>query len=472
MTAAADDAVVHDPGPGARGPMDHLGPDVLVLARPREGDADELRGGAGSLQIRARHLPRPARAEVDVDPLDGRTLVDDRPLRDEVVDAFREVLQRDVPHAGTRHRQDLDRGDVQLVGRVYGRGAPLDVRDVGAAIRNEDVPLERLDAGVVVPDLRLERHLDPDVGRDVQERPPGPQRGVQRCEGMVVRRHDGREMRLHEIGESREGRRHPEEPNVLGFEALPHAAVGLLGSGECTEARGPRRLALLDRDRRRRCIRADHAVEVDLPQERGPRGHTLGPERLEAPQPQAEHPIGLVAALRQGRDRVRARPRADREASTILRTGRPAEVGGRHSHSRDTVSVFASSAASSVCQGRLAHFTRTGNSQTPDRTVSLPRDASTGSSGRAVTILWNRWNSACASAVDLPLTASVISDAEAFEIAQPWPTNATSAIVPPSTRRYTVTRSPQSGLWPTAFALASGSSWKLRGLLLWSRIVS
>src|SRR2546430_5619105 len=57
-------------------------------------------------------------------------------------------------------------------------------------------------------------------------------------------------------------------------------------------------------------------------------------------------------------------------------------------------------------RSRLAHFTRTGNSHTPERTASLPRDpVSTGSPGRPVTILRNFSNNSCACAFDFPFTA-------------------------------------------------------------------
>ena len=46
----------------------------------------------------------------------------------------------------------------------------------------------------------------------------------------------------------------------------------------------------------------------------------------------------------------------------------------------------------------------------------------------------------------LPFTASVINDAEAFEIAQPDPWNAASLITSPSSVSYNVSRSPHSGL--------------------------
>ena len=66
--------------------------------------------------------------------------------------------------------------------------------------------------------------------------------------------------------------------------------------------------------------------------------------------------------------------------------------------------------------------------------------------GDVIIVRGNCSNSARASSTVLPLTASVISDAEAFEIAQPEPWNATSLMTSPSSVRYSVSRSPQSGL--------------------------
>src|SRR5665213_1767447 len=40
-----------------------------------------------------------------------------------------------------------------------------------------------------------------------------------------------------------------------------------------------------------------------------------------------------------------------------------------------------SRAALSVCQHRLAHFTREGNSRTPESAASLPKDSSAGAAG-------------------------------------------------------------------------------------------
>src|SRR2546428_2437874 len=188
---------------------------------------------------------------------------------------------------------------------------------------------------------------------------------------------------------------------------------------------------------------------------------------LQGSKSQAQHPLGLAARFRERTDATGARSRTDGyRTARLWFGGRSGSVRRHDPHSSETVSCFLSRAASRVCQARLAHFTRTGNSQTPERTASLPREVSTGSPGRAVTILWNRSKSRWASAFDLPFTASVMSDADALEIAHPWPTNEMSSIVPSSRRTYTVTRSPHSGLCPTAFALASAISRKLRGFLL------
>ena len=44
-------------------------------------------------------------------------------------------------------------------------------------------------------------------------------------------------------------------------------------------------------------------------------------------------------------------------------------------YSVDTVSWFPRIAACNVCQASMAHLTRTGNSETPEKTASLPSSA-------------------------------------------------------------------------------------------------
>src|SRR5207244_11106778 len=89
-------SVVRNAGAGTGRQVDHLGPDILVLALAREGDADELRGSSGTDQVRPRNLPGAPRSQVHIDPFEGRVLVDLRPLRDEIVHFLREILKRDV----------------------------------------------------------------------------------------------------------------------------------------------------------------------------------------------------------------------------------------------------------------------------------------------------------------------------------------------------------------------------------------
>ena len=82
-----------------------------------------------------------------------------------------------------------------------------------------------------------------------------------------------------------------------------------------------------------------------------------------------------------------------------------------------------------MCQARPAHFTRVGKSRTPDSTASFPISGS-GLPGGEVIISWNRSKRARASSTVFPLMASVISDADAFEMAQPDPWNAASVMRP------------------------------------------
>jgi len=53
---------------------------------------------------------------------------------------------------------------------------------------------------------------------------------------------------------------------------------------------------------------------------------------------------------------------------------------------------------------------------------------------------------------------SAIIEIEAFETAQPCPSNPTSRITPDSTRTYIVYRSPQSGLYATSLLLNLGGT--------------
>src|SRR5450631_629730 len=131
-------------------------------------------------------------------------------------------------------------------------------------------------------------------------------------------------------------------------------------------------------------------------------------------------------------------------------------------YSVETDSFFPSRAAISVCQAREAHLTRTGNSHTPEKTSSLSRPSEL---PVPVTIAWNLAKSASMSAFDLPLTASLMSDADAVEIAQPAPFQRMSSTLSPVFLTLTEILSPQRGLSPEAEQLGSSSRPALRGIL-------
>jgi HEAT repeat protein len=106
------------------------------------------------------------------------------------------------------------------------------------------------------------------------------------------------------------------------------------------------------------------------------------------------------------------------------------------SYSVVTGSCLFSIAAFSVCQQSVAHFTRIGYSLTPWKAMSLPMSGpSSVASALPKTSSWNTSNSSATSPRGFPLSASVISDADAVEMAQPTPSKCTSSIRSSSTVR-------------------------------------
>src|SRR5256885_4611732 len=164
---------------------------------------------------------------------------------------------------------------------------------------------------------------------------------------------------------------------------------------------------------------------------------------------------GLEFHLLAGRDDHRAHLAIDDEGLVLV-------SAHRRRYSVDTVVAPRSRAALSVCQQRLAHFTRAGNSRTPGSAASLP--------AAPAALLSERVSSACTlsnssriAVRSLPLTASVMRDAEAVEMAQPRPSKRMSATRSPSSSTNTDSRSPHSGLCPSARLSAGSMRPKLRG---------
>ena len=100
----------------------------------------------------------------------------------------------------------------------------------------------------------------------------------------------------------------------------------------------------------------------------------------------------------------------------------------------------------SSCATRGSRTSRAWETRARRRAPTACRDPRPAGPGGDVTMRVKPLEQPRASATVLPLSASVISDADAFEIAQPDPWNATSVIASPSSCTYRVSRSPQSGL--------------------------
>ena len=143
---------------------------------------------SGPEQVDRRVLHRQLRAEVAVDPLHRRLLVGDGALGDEVEDVLRPVLHGRVADPRARLGDDLDHRGVQRVARVDRRRAALDVVDVGALLADDQRPLELAHVLGVDPEVGLQRHLDLDPGRHVDEGAARPDGRVERRQLVVVGR--------------------------------------------------------------------------------------------------------------------------------------------------------------------------------------------------------------------------------------------------------------------------------------------
>ena len=96
--------------------------------------------------------------------------------------------------------------------------------------------------------------------------------------------------------------------------------------------------------------------------------------------------------------------------------------------------------------------------------TSSPNASSSGSTSPAI-IPRNEPICASTSSRVLPVTVSVIIEAELWLIEHPCPTNDTSRTLPPSSCTYTVISSPQSGLFFEQDSSASGIARLFRGFL-------
>ena len=314
--------------------------------------------GALAHQPDRRVLHRHLRAEVPVHPLHRRVLVGDGPLRDEVVDVVRPVLDRRVPAARVLLDDDLDDRRMQRVGRVDRRRAALDVVHVRALVDEDQRPLELAHVLRVDAEVGLERHLDLDSRRYVDERAARPDGRVERCELVVVLRDDRGEVLLHELLVLAQARVHVEEDHALRLEVGLELVVHDLGLVLRADAGEVLLLRLRDaeaipgvQDLSRQILprvgllfRGPDVVvdvlEVDPGEVGTPARHRPGEEVVEALVPELPHPLRLALVLGDRLDElVRKAPTRleevvllDGEAVLVLLADVADDVGLTHGH--------------------------------------------------------------------------------------------------------------------------------------------
>ena len=183
--------------------VDHLGPGVLMLTGPGKGNGQDLAMGSRLHQPDRRVLHRQLGAEVAVDPFHGGVRIGGGPLGHQVVDVVRPVLDRGVAAAAAPLHDDLDDCRVERVGGVDRCRATFDVVTEGALVNDDQRPLELTHVLGVDAEIGLERLVDMDPRRDVDEAATGPHRRVQGGELVVVGRDDRAKYSLTRSGYSR-----------------------------------------------------------------------------------------------------------------------------------------------------------------------------------------------------------------------------------------------------------------------------
>ena len=163
------DRLGDDLGGGLRGGVDHLRAGVLMLIGTGVGDRQHLARGLRAGQNDRRVLHRELRADVAVDPLHMALGFDVGPLGDQVEDIVGPVLDGGVGDASRRLHHDLHNRGVQRI-RGVGRGrAALDVVHLRTLVGDDQGALELTHVFRVDAEVGLQRHLDFDARRHIDE---------------------------------------------------------------------------------------------------------------------------------------------------------------------------------------------------------------------------------------------------------------------------------------------------------------
>ena len=187
--------------------MDHLGAGIGLLRVVGDGDGIEFADGIVALQDAGRILPGDRRAGLDLGPADLRIVAPaGAPLGDEIVDAALAglvagipVLHRRIFDLGILQRHQFDDGGMELVLVAHRRRATFEIGDVAALVGDDQRALEL--PGVLRVDAEVGRqfHRAVNAGRDVDERPVGKDRRIQRRIEIVGIGHDGAEIFAHQL---------------------------------------------------------------------------------------------------------------------------------------------------------------------------------------------------------------------------------------------------------------------------------
>ena len=270
-------------------------------------------------QVHRGVLHRQQRADVAIHPLHHRVLVRHRPLRHQVVDVVRPVLDRRVPDPRVLLHDHLHHRRVQRRARVDRRRAALHVVQVAALFGNDQRPLKLTHVLRVDPEVCLQRHVQLHALRHIDERTAGPHRAVQRRVLVVTGRNDRPKVLPDNLRVLRNRLVHPQEDHALLRQVLADVVVHHLGvvlrPGACQE----RLLRLRDAQLvervldvlrnvvpvRRILVRRLHVVVDVIEVQRCQRLWTARPlrilllkEALVRVQPVLQHPRRLVLHLR------------------------------------------------------------------------------------------------------------------------------------------------------------------------------
>ena len=193
-TAILTDGTGVDVGAGILSSMDDLRTGIEVLALAGEGNAGELHMGVVALQDGHRIEVGNMGAEGSGYPLHRAALFDDGTLRVQVIHILRPVLDGRVAKLRILADIELDAAGMQVRDVVLRCRAALDEVELCPLIHDDQGMLELSGARGVQTEVGLQRDLDGDALRDIDEGAAGPDRTMECRELMIRRRYE-----VHEV---------------------------------------------------------------------------------------------------------------------------------------------------------------------------------------------------------------------------------------------------------------------------------